>query len=416
MRRWLLLIFLTTIAVDWPRLPFNIRATDAAFIAAAAAILAGVRTWAWPRLRLLDGAIAVYLSGSLAGLIFSPDPVAGAVELVRHVYVAGIYAIIAIAVHHGLASTVATGLALSGGVLAMVGLVAGAVRMLTGYGTTALTPLTALPYLGETVRIRALAASESMFACLLAVSLPFALLHPWVQSSRRRTVIAATILGVAAALTFSHSIAGIATAVLIVSWRHLRTAPLRAGAVAAVLLVILAFNFAASIAVRSIGTTPFRDDTVFQYVIAGGRTEIAGVNIEYQTMSYLRIKQVALDAFRSRPLFGIGLDRFHHVTEAAFQQGRLPENYRAVDPHSSFIGRLAETGLVGLITMVILWIAIGRTAAEWFALTSPPDWMALAAIAALAGTLVNSMNADVMNFRFLWVVLGLMRGRIAAHT
>jgi hypothetical protein len=31
-------------------------------------------------------------------------------------------------------------------------------------------------------------------------------------------------------------------------------------------------------------------------------------------------------------------------------------------------------------------------------------------VAAIAGTLINTMNADVMNLRFLWVVLGLVRG------
>jgi hypothetical protein len=36
--------------------------------------------------------------------------------------------------------------------------------------------------------------------------------------------------------------------------------------------------------------------------------------------------------------------------------------------------------------------------------------MATAAAAALLGTLINSINADVMNFRFAWVVLGLVRG------
>ena len=34
----------------------------------------------------------------------------------------------------------------------------------------------------------------------------------------------------------------------------------------------------------------------------------------------------------------------------------------------------------------------------------------IAAVAAIAGTLINTMNADVMNLRFLWVVLGLVRG------
>ena len=414
MRPLLLLVFLTLIAIDWPQqLPFNIRLADAAFVAAAAAILANARSTTRPRLHFLDLAIVVYLAGSLVGVLTSPNPPAGFVEMIRHIYVAIIYIVIALAVRQGFAATVATGLALSGGALAVVGLIAAVTRITTGIGVTALTPLTALPYIGETVRLRGLTASESMLACVLAVSLPFALLHPAIRASRAKTAVVAAIFGVAAALTFSHSIAGVTVAALIVAWPDLRSPALRISAVGAVVLVVLAFNFAATVAIRSVGTTPLRDDTVFQYVIDGGRTEIAGVNIEYQTMSYLRIKQVALDAFLARPLTGIGLDRFHDVTEAAFQQGRLTANYRVIDPHSTFIGRLAETGAIGLITLLVLWVAIWRSLIELNAGAAWRDWMAAAAIAAIAGTLVNTMNADVMNFRFLWVVLGLVRGRLA---
>ncbi len=411
MRRWLLLAFLTTIAVDWPQhFRFNIRVTDAALIAAASAILGTVRSWAMPRLRLLDIAIVIYLAGSTVSVVFSPDPRTSSVELIKHFYVASIYAIVALAVRQGFATTVATGLALSGAVLAVVGLIAALVRTTTGYGFTALTPVTALPYIGEIVRIRALTLSESMFASVLAVSLPFTVLHPVVQQSRRRTLGVAALFGAAAALTFSHSIAGVAVAALIVAWPYLRSRLVRIGATAATVLVVLAFNFAATVAIRSIGATGLRDDTVFQYGIDRGRVEIAGVNVDYQTMSYFRIKEVALDAFRSRPLVGIGFEQFHAVTETAFQQGRLTAPYRAIDPHSTFIGRLAEAGVVGFITLMVLWIAIGRETAELLQISK--DWMAIAAAAAVAGTLINTMNADVMNFRFLWVALGLVRGRL----
>jgi O-antigen ligase len=414
MRRWLLLAFLTIIAIDFPRLPLNIRAADVAFIAAAVSILAATRGWPRPRPHFLDIAVAVYLGGSFAALLFSPAPATGAVEMIRHLYLAGIYVIIAIALRQGFAATVATGLALSGGVLAAVGLCALAARIISGIGITELTPMTTLPYIGATVRLSGLTASASMFACVLAVSLPFAMMHPAIRASRARLAAVAAIFAAAAALTFSHSIAGIAVAALIVAWPQLRFAPVRIAAAAATVLVVLAFNFAALVAIRSVGTTPLRDDSVFQYGVDRGRTEIAGVNVEYQTMSYLRIKQVAWDAFVSRPLTGIGLDRFHSVTEMAYQEGRLTTSYRAIDPHSTFFGRFAEAGVIGGLTLIVLWLAIGRASLTKWLMPREFDWIAIAAAAGIAGTLVNSMNADVMNFRFLWVALGLVRGLSAA--
>ena len=410
MQRWLLLVFLTTIAIDWPQLPVNIRATDVAFVAAAIAVVANTRSWTRPRLQFLDIAIVIYLAGSLLSVVFSPEPRVSAVELIRHIYVAVIYVVIAIAVGQGLAHTIGTGLALSGGVLAVLGLAAAALHTITGYGIAELTPVMTLPYVGETVRVSALTATPAMFALVLTVSAPFAMRHPAITGSHARTVVAAIVLGLAAAWTFSHSIAGIAVAMLVVFWNSwLSNRVLRYAAVAAAIAIVLAFNFAATVAIRSVGTTPFRDDSVFQYGVDRGRTEIAGVNVEYQTMSYFRIKQVALDAFLSRPLFGIGLDRFHTITEEAYQQQRLTESYRAIDPHSTFIGRLAEAGLIGLITLAVLWIAIARETAHLWWMRAQYEWLAVAAVAAVAGTFVNTMNADVMNFRFLWVVLAVVR-------
>ena len=185
---------------------------------------------------------------------------------------------------------------------------------------------------------------------------------------------------------------------------------MRLAAAAAAALIVVALNFAATVSIRSIGDSALRDDTIYHYAVDGGRAQIAGVAVEYQTMSYWRLKEVAWDAFTSRPLAGIGLDRFHVITEAAFQEGRLTEPYRAIDPHSTLPGRLAETGLIGAATLIILWIVIAMESRRLLAQQHHQAWMATAATAALLGILINTVNADVMNFRFGWVVLGLVRG------
>ena len=86
------------------------------------------------------------------------------------------------------------------------------------------------------------------------------------------------------------------------------------------------------------------------------------------------------------------------------RQRRLDVTY-----DSEFFGRFAETGLAGGLTLIALWIAIG-VAVDRLVVSHPDSWIAIAAAAGIIGTLVNTMNADVMNFRFLWVALGLVRG------
>jgi O-antigen ligase len=422
MRRWLLLLFLATIAIDWPQLPFNARATDAVFVIAAVAILAKAK-WSRPRFTALDLAVAGYIAGSVISVLLSPDPRSGAIELVRQSYLVAIYIVIVLAVRQGLATTVATGLASSGAVLAAVGVIALIIQAIFGVGTDRIGPVMTLPYLGPTLRLTALTLSPAMFACVLAVSVPFVMLHPEIAVSRARSWLAGFVMAIATAMTFSHSVAGVAVAAVTAAWQRLRGRWVRLAAVAAAAAIVIGFNFAATVSIRSIGDARIRDNTIYQYAVDGGRARIAGVDVEYQTMSYFRIKQVAWDAFTSRPLTGIGLDRFHEITEVAFQQGRLTERYRLIDPHSTLMGRLAETGLIGAVTLIVFWIVIAREIRQLLAprrlagrtkVPPLPDhrhaWMATAAAAALLGTLVNTMNADVMNFRFAWVVLGLVRG------
>ena len=415
MRRWLLLLFLATIAIDWPQLPFNARATDAVFVVAAVAILAKAK-WSWPQFTALDLAVAGYIAGSVISVLLSPDPRSGAIELVRQLYLIDIYIVIILAVRQGLATTVATGLASSGAVLAAVGVIALIIQAVFGVGTDRIGPVMTLPYLGPTLRLNALTMSPAMLACVLAVSVPFVMLHPEIAASRARSWLAGFVMAIATAMTFSHSVAGVAVSAVTAAWQRLRKRSLRLAAVAAATAIVIGLNFAATVSIRSIGDSPIRDKTIYHYAVDGGRARIAGVDVEYETMSYFRIKQVAWDAFTSRPLTGIGLDRFHEITEMAFQQGRLTERYRIIDPHSSLMGRLAETGLIGAVTLIILWIAIAtetrRLLAQSGGSEDPPlrTWIATAAAAALLGTLVNTMNADVMNFRFAWVVLGLVRG------
>jgi O-antigen ligase len=409
MRRWLLLLFLATIAIDWPPLPFNARATDAVFVVAAIAIVAKAK-WSWPRFTALDLAVAGYIAGSVISLLFSPDPRSGAIELVRQSYLVAIYVVIVLAVRQELATTVATGLASSGAVLAAVGAIALVIQAVFGVGTSRIGPVMTLPYLGPTLRLNALTVSPAMFACVLAVSVPFVMVHPAIAASRVRSWVAGVVMGVATAMTFSHSVAGVVVSVVTAAWQRLRTRLLRLAAVAAAAAIVIGLNFAATVSIRSIGDSPIRDNTVYQYAVDGGRARIAGVDVEYETMSYFRIKQVAWDAFTSRPLTGIGLDRFHEITEAAFQQGRLTGPYRLIDPHSTLMGRLAEAGLVGAATLIFFWIVIARDTRRLLGQHHRHAWMATAAAAALLGTLVNTMNADAMNFRFVWVVLGLVRG------
>ena len=71
------------------------------------------------------------------------------------------------------------------------------------------------------------------------------------------------MLSIAAVLTFSHSFAGFAMAMLVVTWPSIQAKAMRVAAAGVVTLIILAANFAAAVSIRSMSTAPvLRDDDV----------------------------------------------------------------------------------------------------------------------------------------------------------
>jgi hypothetical protein len=404
----LLLLFLAVVAVNWPELPMNARLADLVFLPLLAAVLAvpalGPPRRSWHR---ADTAVVLYLLGAVPAIVISSDQQQSAIEFAREIYVTGIYVVFAIAAQRGFASTIATGLAICGALWSAVGVLLAVSHLLFGMSWAPIGEVMQLPYLGDTLRLRGLTFTPAMFACLLTATVPFAILSCTPRA--RAWCAAAMTMGMAALLTFSHAIAGFAVAALIAMWPSLPTTRvLRRAAIAGVVVIVLGFNFAATAAIRSISTggSSYADRSQYYYGVDQRQLRLGGVTVDYNVMSYARIKQVAWQAFTEHPIAGVGLDRFHTATLRAFSEGRLTSTYREIDPHSTLLGRFAECGVIGGATLLFLWVVWGQMAVQ----LARRDRIGLAAAAALAGLAICSINADVMNFRFVWVIAGLMRG------
>jgi hypothetical protein len=408
-----LFAFLASLGLDWPQLPLNVRLAELLALPAAAMVLAARGPGL--RMRLLDALVIAYVAAGALSLLTSPDPAAGGVELARHVYVALIYFLVAIATRRGLIGTVAVGLAAMGIVLAVPSLLVLVAFIVADVSVPAVGEVMKLPYIGEVLRLRALTASPTLFACVLTVALPFSLVHAVRGDGAHRRLwwLAVTAMSLAGVLTFSHVWAAVALAVTVWSWPLLaRHHALRIAMAAGVVLLTVAFNVTLIASVRAIGDgdAAVTDQTVYPYGVEQRRTAVGPYTVDYSVMSYFRIKELAAEAFLARPLTGVGLDRFHVITEAAYADGRLPHGYRRIDPHSSLLGRLAETGIVGGLTLLALWAAVIVIGAVLARSGGPEQWLARAALAGFLGLLLAGINVDVMNFRFLWASIGVLRG------
>lgn len=402
---FLLLLFLAVLAVNWPELPYHARLADLIFIPLAIAIVA----MPWPRMtwQWADLAVAAYVLGALPAIALSPDRQRSAIELVRELYLVAIYAIIAIAARQGFARAVGRGLAIGGAILSVAGLIFLGLQLVGAARVAAMGEVMPLPYIGNALRLRALTASEAMLACVLTAAVPFAIVS-WRTDRKPPWLMLTAAIIVAALFTFSHALAGFFVALLLAAWPLLSQRPhLRRLAVALVVAIVLGLNFAATVSIKSIayGGSSYADASAYHHAVDQRDITIGGATVTYNVMSYARIKQIAWRAFIASPVAGIGLDRFQSATMQAYSQGLLPQLYSEIDPHSALLGRMAECGAVGGLTLVLLWAAWAAMARD-----CASDVVGCAAGAALAGLIVSSLNADIMNFRFVWVLAGLLRG------
>jgi hypothetical protein len=111
--------------------------------------------------------------------------------------------------------------------------------------------------------------------------------------------------------------------------------------------------------------------------------------------------------FLDHPITGVGpgeytnsLARLRESSEAV-----VPATIPSLKPHSTLMGTLAEQGLLGFVGLTILWIFIlGLKRGDQAGFQEP---LGLCLWAALGGYLLMGLNIDVMNFRWLWLLMAL---------
>jgi len=138
--------------------------------------------------------------------------------------------------------------------------------------------------------------------------------------------------------------------------------------------------------------------------------EKVSAEIGYIDTTYYRLKKVAIEMILDHPLIGVGLGGFNNEIRRYKKEGKLPDIFPAMDPHCMFLGKAAQTGLVGLIALIILWSKAIRKALNmsFVARDNYYQIISWAMFSSLVGFVIQSIDMDIMNFRFLWFLFALV--------
>ena len=391
---WLAILYVALLPIGRSGLPLNAQWGDLLFpVLLIAAWRGGQTEWWWSR---SDWPLAFYLGVTLAASARSPDPLTGLAQLAKQAYVAAIFV-----VFRHLAGDSSLSNRLQRAFVAALASLVAASMVVVFLGIPARIPgsllgaADVLPFIGPVRRLRGAFLTPEMLGEALLVAFLLALSLRSAAHGRGRILwtIMAALLGGAEILTFSHSLAGFAVAAVLFAVVDVSSRVRRRLAWIAAFSVLALVNAAS---VVDWGTEPN------DHGVAPVSVDLAGIRVEGRWSHYFALKQVAWRTFVRHPFSGVGPGRFPVETERAFRQGRLPARYRDKPPQCDPAGRLAETGFLGGLSLFLLWGSWLRGISSRFRAAPAAQ---RAAGAAVVGLLVNSLNADVMNFRFLWLAL-----------
>jgi hypothetical protein len=286
-----------------------------------------------------------------------------------------------------------------GALLAVISLI-GYAMALGGYDNTTVKDFANYPYLGSVKRAAGFTGGPGMLVIVLA----FPILWLWTTDAVtkwRKTLWA--LVSLATFLSLSKEIALIAMGMALLDPRFERRfgrwkTPLVLS-VAVVLWIGTHFLVVANAPVHEsyLAGTPYTSEHVdFTF----GRIQIVET-------SYSALKRANWIVGSGHPIFGVGPGNFNKYLPALKDQGAYPKRLPDYDPHSTWMGGFSETGLFGVVTLGIM-------VAAWFSLIkrrgliTSNDSVLRAAAVYLLILLIESVMIDAMNFRQLWLAVGLV--------
>lgn len=260
---------------------------------------------------------------------------------------------------------------------------------LVGNGLALLAYFPQYPYFGEVYRLRGPATVYGMMYMLL---LPGLLIGYADWRWRGGALWVVAIIALAGLLTLGKENVLFPIGVLLLEALRIRSTRrrllLRGAAAGLAVFLLLATHF---LVVRN--DSPLLN-TAF---ISGGPALTLG-DFTVVGTNYSANKRAAWHIGVGHPAIGVGPGLFSQYTETLVAEGKYPSNFGRFDPHSAWTGAFAETGLFGLLGLLLLVIALWHL--------PPGDRSGVAAVLLLL-FLLASIFKDVMNFRGLWVLVGV---------
>ena len=373
----------------------------------------------------LDIPILLYLAVSLLSIINSSTIKDSLVEFIGIFYlITMFYLVVNVIRDRTMFGMVINSWLITSALVAFLGILGVFLAYVFGIKTFLVREYTAFPYLGHIYRVYSTFGINSKFiSSYLIISLPICLallLNSKAGKERFFYYVILILFMCVLPFTFSRGWLGLAVASYLVLAKYKKSERYYRYLKVLVVLFIVLFG----LFICLISRWQFVDFQAKKIVVENN-TEIApnialsvnsevldkvSVEIGYMDTIYYRLKMVAIEMILDHPLIGVGLNGFNNEIRKYKKDGKLSDIFPVKDPHCMILGKTAQTGLIGLIALIILWGKAIRKALN-MSFTAKDNYYQIiswALFSSMVGFVIQSIDMDTMNFRFLWFLFALV--------
>ncbi len=375
---------------------------------------------------ILTFPLLIYFLSALLAWIFTPERLTSTVELVGQIYLLSIFFVVTSIIQNKedidfYVNVVIFSLLF----VVIVGIIQVIFVAFFGWSSPYADAGKGFPYFDRFIRVKStFLPTTKMFSEYIVLYVGLLVTKYWTVNERRIKHLLGIGIGLTLfvfVFTFSRSIVGILFVLLILSFAqplsHIHGIKIiRYTLTILVIAVLIGITIISSYYILSLevrnetGLPPPEKRNVYMHFFPDKGVDSFVVNIRYIPDHYLWLKKVAMEAFKENPITGAGLESFGKELKSLRAKGIIPPtigDYKMAQSTPFTI--LSERGIFGVVSLFFLWYIFLRNIIIFSKNVRGSEHSILlyGLMAGGVGILVDSLNVDIMNFRFLWIYISL---------
>jgi O-antigen ligase len=360
----------------------------------------------------IDYVILLYLGLNLVSSVWNESELSSYLETLGRFYLFGVYFLFKTIISQWeiskLKKYVIDNFYFLGMISSIVALVGWMIAISTNENNLLATSYENYPYFGTIYRIRGATPTPTMFAVLLSFSAFFLTILVIEKKSKGiRDLICLIVILITCFLSFSKTFLLIVSGIGLIFLRekglfkkYNLLEPILIFSISILFIVSSHFLFFKSDSDwnKKLETTPFSTNEIL----------FENDKIIVLESFYIFSKRCAIEISKINPILGVGPGNFNQAMYK-LDRNEFPalNKLMGVDPHSVYFGTLAENGILGLICVMLMFyfilVKLRNTHIEESSFV-----YALFMIFVLL--LIEGITTDIMNFRNLWIIMGIVAG------